>query len=362
MNTDKLKLLIIQRGITLKQALKRLDHAAFRVLFVVDEQGVLLGTLSDGDVRRAILAGKSLDSSIEDVFNKNPVSILTSKANKTVCREILYSKKILVLPVVDASKILVDFFTWEDVIEAGESKPILNYDKLDMSVVVMAGGKGTRLAPFTNVLPKPLIPIGEKTILEIIIEHFCDYGIKDYFLTVNYRGEMIKAYFDSIEKLYNVNYVWEKKFLGTAGCLTLLKGIVNKTFIVSNCDILVKANYHDVVSFHKSSRAAFTVVSSIQHISIPYGVVDFTDGGVVTGLQEKPEFSYPINTGVYILEPECLDLIPKDTVFHMTDLIESLIANGKKVCTYPVNEKDYIDIGQWDEYKKTLSLFPQELS
>ena len=211
------------------------------------------------------------------------------------------------------------------------------------------------MAPFTNVLPKPLIPIGDKTILELIIDEFQVFGIDNFFFTINYRGEMIKAYFDCIEKAYNVNYLKEVAFLGTAGSLKLLPPDFSNTFIVSNCDIIVKADYSDVLEFHRNSGALLTVLSSIQHYKIPYGVIQFEPGGGVTGFEEKPEYSFCINTGVYILDIECLKYIPEGEVFHMTHLMELIMKNGGKVATYPVNENDYIDIGQWEEYRRVIS-------
>jgi NDP-sugar pyrophosphorylase family protein len=166
---------------------------------------------------------------------------------------------------------------------------------------------------------------------------------------------MIKAYFDSIERDYSIGYIWEKEFLGTAGGLAYLKDALNETFIVSNCDIIVKADYADVIRFHKKNNASLTILSSIQHITIPYGVIEYRNGGKVSSITEKPEFSFTVNTGVYIVEPECLKLIRTDGVFHMTNLIESLLRAGKTVLTYPVNNKDYIDIGQWDEYQKNVN-------
>jgi len=166
---------------------------------------------------------------------------------------------------------------------------------------------------------------------------------------------MIKAYFDGIEKEYSVSYVMEDDFYGTAGSLTLVEGSINSTFIVSNCDIIVKADYGEVMNFHRENGSVLTVLSSIQHHTFPYGVVEFANGGQVTKIKEKPEYSFPVNTGVYILEPECFSYIPKSTFFNMTDLIETLIEKDKKVMMYPVNEKDFIDIGQWDEYRKSVN-------
>jgi dTDP-glucose pyrophosphorylase len=343
----------IEIGASIKQALKQLDETSHRILFVVDKDNYLRGTMSDGDARRAILAGTALEFSIEKVFNRAPHFLTEKEYTKEECKELFIQTKVLLLPVVDSLRKLIGAIAWEDIFNGTGAleRPL---GKIDVPVVIMAGGKGTRMAPFTNILPKPLIPVGEKTILEKIIEGFVACGADRFYATVNYRGEMIKAYFDSIEKDYILEFVWEKEFLGTAGCLRYLERSIDRTFIVSNCDIIVRVDYADVIAFHAHNSAALTVISSIQHISVPYGVIHFKEGGAVDSISEKPEYSYPINTGVYILEPRCLSFIPEGRPFHMTDLIAALIEAGERVFTYPVNEKEYLDIGQWEEYRRNL--------
>jgi NDP-sugar pyrophosphorylase family protein len=181
--------------------------------------------------------------------------------------------------------------------------------------------------------------------------------VDEFYFTLNYRGEMIQAYFNSISHSFNLHFVFEEDFYGTAGSLRLMPKKINETFIVSNCDILVKADYADVLQFHMTNNADLTIMSAFQHHKIPYGVIDFRENGIVTKISEKPEKTVAINTGVYVVNRDCIEMIPENVVFHMTDLIEKLIKNGKKVCTYPVNSDDYEDIGQWDEYHKTVRKF-----
>ena len=336
---------------SVKEALKKLDQVASKVLLVNNSDNKLLGTITDGDVRRHLLKGGSLHDPIKGIYNTQPK--YAEDAEPETLKKILLKFKIDLIPVVDSAGRVIDAYSWEDVFETPKQKKSAVLE--NVPTIIMAGGKGTRMQPFTSVLPKPLIPIGDKTILELLMENFADYGARDFYFTVNYRGEMIKAYFDSIEKQYSIQYIWEKQFAGTAGSLSLVDSM-DRTFLVSNCDIIVKANYEDIYKFHKDNDSLLTVVSSIQHHTVPYGVIDYSDGGVVTAIREKPEFSFPINTGVYLLEPEVLAYIPVNKVFHMTHLMEALIADGKKVLTYLVNEKDYIDIGQWEEYRKALSI------
>lgn len=347
---------ITRPTVLLKDALKKLDQAATGILFVTDDGGHLLGALSDGDARRAILSGAALESPIAGLFNTAPHALQKENFDRHTARQLFLERRIKVIPLLDHDGKLQDVLTWDSFFSSEDVPPPaapVSYD-LEIPVVIMAGGKGTRLAPFTNVLPKPLIPVGEKTILEMIVDEFHKFGARQFHLTVNYRGEMIRAYMDGLEKDYAVHYAWERDFCGTAGSLTLVKDHIKSDFIVSNCDILVKANYSDVLKFHRDNHAMLTVVSAIQHHAIPYGVIDFQPGGVVVGIREKPEYTVNINTGVYILSQDCLDLIPENEFFHMTHLIEKILATGGRVMTYPVNENDYIDIGQWSEYHSAI--------
>ncbi len=346
--------IFIDKNESIKGALKKLNQTAQKVLLVVNKNQILLGAITDGDIRRSILQGVSLEETIENVYQKKPILIKEDAYSIEACRKIFIQKRIELIPIVKTNGKVINYITWEDAFSQSEEsfkKP----QRLNIPVVIMAGGKGTRLAPFTNVLPKALIPLGDKTIMELIIEKFCKYGIENYYLILNHRGEMIRAYFDGIEKKYNINYIWEKNFYGTAGSLKLLEDYIDNNFIVTNCDIIVEADYSEVVSFHKKNNAFLTVLSSIQHYTIPYGIVEFKKGGQVIGIREKPEYTFTINSGVYILRKSCLENIPREKYYNMTDMISTLIKQKQKVLTYPVNENDYIDIGQWEEYQKVVS-------
>lgn len=339
---------------SIKDAMKKLDKTAEKVLLVADEDNRLLGTITDGDIRRYILSGRGLDNSIGEVYNKKPVYIRENDLSVSLIKEILTKHKIELLPVLDNENRIIDFKTWDQVFCEGKIEPVKT-EVIDIPVVIMAGGEGTRLEPFTVVLPKPLIPIGNRSIIEMIIDEFNKWGIGKYYLTLNYKGEMIKAYLNSIEKDYELNYIFEKKeFLGTAGSLKFLEDKIKDDFIVSNCDVIVRANFEDVLNFHKERNASLTILSSMQHYKIPYGVIEFKTGGEVTSIQEKPEYTFPINTGVYVLNKASLRFIPEGLYFNMTDLIRKLIKSDRKVFMYPVNENDYMDIGQWEEYKKVV--------
>ncbi len=344
--------LLIEKNVSVKEAMKKLDAVASKILFIIDKEQKLIGSFSDGDVRRYILNNGNLESKVEFSCNKKTFR-LDEGFKKFEAYQEMDNLDIIFAPVVNKVGKVIDIFTISGTVKTIEKA---KYEHLNVPVIIMAGGKGTRMEPFTNVLPKPLIPIGQKTMVEHIIDEYRKYQINDFFLTVNYKGNLIEAYFNGLEKDYNVTFLREKVFQGTAASLKLLEN-TPETSIVSNCDIIVKADYSDVIKFHKDSGAVLTMLSSIQHQTIPYGVVEFENGGRVKNIREKPEYSISVNTGVYILERKAWEYIPDNEFFHMTHLIETLIKNEMKVMTYPVNENDYIDVGQWDEYKSAVSKF-----
>lgn len=341
---------------SIKEALKKLDKTAEKTLFVIDVANRLLGTITDGDIRRYILKTGKIEGKVEDIYNKNPIKILTTEFSIEDVKSIMLKKKIEVIPVIDEENKLIDYYTWNELF-SGSSPKIQKKLLTGVPVVIMAGGKGTRLDPLTKILPKPLIPVGEKTMVEHIIDNFKTFGIEKFYFILNYKGTMIEAYFNSIERDYQIEFIWEKEFLGTAGGLKLLENKLNGDFVVSNCDILVKADFYDVYNYHKDNESFLTSITSIQHHKIPYGVVNIQNGGKIKNIEEKPEYSFQINTGVYFFNSEVFKYIPDNKYFDMPELIKSLIKNNKKVLAYPVNESNYVDMGQWEEYKMVLKNF-----
>lgn len=345
--------ILILKTESIIDALKKLNKSGEKTLLVIDNKKRLLGTITDGDIRRYILSGKSLENDIGEVYNKKPIYIKKKDYSKKLAKKILIEKKIELLPIIDENNKVIDFTTWKQLFSDIETSSSMK-SEIKIPVVIMAGGKGTRLEPFTKILPKPLIPLGDKPVIEIIIDEFKKHGIYEYYLTLNYKGEIIESYFNNIRKDYEIKYIKEEDFSGTAGSLKLIEEEITDIFIVSNCDVIVKANFEEVVNFHKNQNTSVTILSAIQHFKIPYGVTNFKEGGEVVDIVEKPEYTFTINTGVYVVNKNALQFIPEKSYFNMTDLIKSLIKNKKKVITYPVNENDYIDIGQWEEYKKAI--------
>ncbi len=338
--------ILISQAHTIMEAVQILNQTSSQILFVIDEGGVLHGALADGDVRRAILEGKDLSSSIQGVYNSQPKSI--SSHSLEAAREIMETYGISRVPVVNRKNQPVSVVYLEDVLSA-EDKAESRSNK----VVIMAGGKGTRLDPITRIVPKPLLPIGDKPMLELIMESFAERGFSDFLLSINYRKDFIKTYLAERSDLpFSISCIEEESFLGTAGSLALMREYLKETFFVSNCDILVDVNYASALEFHLENECLFTIVGALKKINVPYGVIHLKDGDF-DRVEEKPDVPLIVNTGVYLLEPECIDMIQEGEKIDMTDLIERIRNRGGKVGVFPVHRK-WIDIGQWGEYKRVL--------
>lgn len=258
-------------------------------------------------------------------------------------------EKIRVVPVLDEKKHIVD------IIMADRSKYLEKAKKMFISgvnVVIMAGGKGTRLYPYTKILPKPLIPIGEIPIVERVINAFAEYGISNFLMTVNYKKNMIKSYFSEIEKNYTIEYVEEEKPLGTAGSIKLIDKPMREPLFVANCDSLVRTDYIKLYQYHTDMRNAITIVTALKNDTIPYGVVYSKADGILERMDEKPLRSYFINTGMYVINPQMIDLIPEDSLFHMTQLVEKAVECGHRVGVYPVSEDSFLDMGEFAEMRR----------
>lgn len=348
----RLKKVLIKPNGTIKQALKQMDAMGEKTLIAVDDRNRILGTITDGDIRRWILKGKSLNESLENAMNRHPFTLKGGFARESA-KQLMLRHQVGCLPVIDGTKKVISCLWWVDLFE-NDSK---NLKSLKLPVVIMAGGEGVRLHPFTKILPKPLMPVGDKPIIEIIIDRFFGYGCEDFYLSLNYKSNMIKAYFSDFEHKYKINYVLENKPLGTAGSLHLLKNRIKKTFFVSNCDILIEADYADILKFHNKKKNKITLVSSMKNFTIPYGVCEIETGGDLRDIREKPEYDFLVNTGMYILDASVLDDIPKNRFYNITDLIGDYIEKRKKIGVYPVSEKSWLDMGQWEELQKMVNRF-----
>lgn len=328
------------------EAMQQIDQNAKGILFVINQERKIIGSLTDGDIRRWLIKTANLHGKVSDVMHGSVRYLYVGEEDRA--SEYMHRNDITAVPIVNGDKQLINLIFDTDKVEEKSKK-----DKLcDVMVVIMAGGKGSRLYPYTKILPKPLIPIGDIPIVERIIERFVEYGVSQYYMTVNYKKGMIKSYFAELLPSYHIDYIEEEKPLGTAGSLTIIKQKFENPIFVTNCDILIRADYANIYEYHQKSGNAMTIVTALKKIVVPYGVLRSKEHGVVTGMEEKPELSYFVNTGMYVLNPEVLRFIPENQFFHMTDLADSLLKQGIRVGMYPVSEDSFLDMGEIEEMKR----------
>ncbi len=357
LNRKQIAPYLLGMDISVKQAMQRLDENEEKTIFVLDPQKRLAGALTDGDIRRWILGEGNLTDPVHKVCNRRPSSARMPYDLDEI-RRMMTVQEIACVPVLDADGKIVDLLFWKDVFQ-DDSRPAKK--QLDVSAVIMAGGRGVRLDPFTRILPKPLIPIGDKPIIEIIIDKFREHGLREFYVSVNYKSNMIKAYFDDANPDYRVHYVHEDQPLGTAGSLKLLEGRLKGSFFVSNCDILIEGDYAEILDHHDAKQNDITLVASVKNYHIPYGVCDIENGGTLSRIREKPELDFLVNTGMYVLKAGTLDLIPRNRMFHITDLIQAVKKEGGHVGVFPVSDKSWIDVGEWDEFRKAVKIFSDDM-
>lgn len=348
MDDSELKKYIATGDITIVEAMGKIDLNSAGILYIVDEDDRLTGSLTDGDIRRWIIKTGNLEGQVSQVFYKDVRYVFESETD--LCARMMESMKINSLPVVDSGMHIKDVIFQKGYLKEGAVKKSCALK--DIPIIIMAGGKGTRLYPYTKILPKPLIPIGEIPILERIMERFHEFGADEFYLTVNYRKEMIKSYFSEIKHDYMIHYVEEHKPLGTAGSIRLIEKHFSTPIVITNCDSLIEADYGKVLEYHKSSKNELTIVSSLKNTRIPYGVLHCGKNGIITTMEEKPQLSYFINTGMYVVNPEHIGRIPENQVYHMTDLAGELMKKGRQVGMYPLSEDSFLDMGEFEEMKR----------
>lgn len=342
--------IICQSKDSIIYALRKMDIVQRKLLIVLQDD-VYMGLLSIGDLQRAIIAGLDYATPVIQIL-RNDILVANETDSLDKVKKIMLEFRTEFMPILNSNKDIVEIIYWEDLFL---TKSPSKETSLGLPVVVMAGGKGTRLRPLTNVLPKPLIPIDERTILEHIFDQFNDIGCDQFYISLNYKSKMIKYYLESqAEKHYNVTYFEENKPLGTAGSLYLLKDKIETSFFVTNCDILIDQDYSEVYEYHKESGNELTVVVALKQIDIPYGTIETSSNGKLISLKEKPLLTFKINSGVYILEPHLLKEIPANEFFHITALIQRILNRNGKVGCFPVSEHSWRDIGEWNEYLRNI--------
>lgn len=329
--------------LTVAEAMQRIDNNASGILFLADENGILVGCITDGDIRRFLLSGGKMDAPAVEASNHNPKVARTEDE----ARLLYHKKNYIVIPIVNENGEIIDLYSGE----SGEQNQ-KKRNALNVPVVINAGGKGTRLDPFTRVLPKPLIPVGELPIIEHIMREYQSYSCDEFHIIVNYKKDLMKAYFADNENRYNISWYDEEKPLGTGGGLSLLRGKFDSSFFFANCDALLTANYESMIKFHKENGNVITMICAYKNMNIPYGVIEMGVNGTIQSMKEKPLMSFLTNTGIYIVEPEVIDDIEDGVSIGFPDIVERERQKGKKVAVFPVSENDWMDMGQLPELEK----------
>lgn len=335
--------IIIKGEETILFALKRMDILERKLLIII-KNDKFIGLLSVGDIQRAIIKNLPFDTLVTSIIRED-IRVAYIGDDKEKIKADMIEERIECMPVIDKDSNLVDVIFWEDIL--GGKTDL--FERINIPVVIMAGGEGTRLKPLTNILPKPLIPIVDKTIIEDIMDRFVLAGCNKFYISVNYKAEMIIHYLESLHNpAYSLQFFQEEKPLGTAGSLYLLSDKLSSTFFVTNCDIIVKQDLDEVYKYHKDNKNDITIVAALKHYKIPYGTIESGIDGILTSLSEKPEIVFKINSGVYILEPDTISQIPQDEFFHITDLILKIKRKKGRVGVFPISEKSWQDYGLFE--------------
>ena len=334
--------LVVTAELSIQRVMETIDRAAKGIVLVVDRERHLLGTVTDGDIRRGILHGIGLEEQVEKVMNRHPF-VATLGTTPEEIRGIMKTHEIKQIPIINKDRQIVDLALWQDFI----AQPIARANP----VIILAGGLGTRLRPLTEEIPKPLLKVGDKPILQLIIERLAQNGFHHIFVSVCYKAEMIEDYFGDGSKLgVSIEYLKEDKLTGTAGPLKLAQGKIQTPFLVMNGDLLTQVNFENLLDFHVKGSFELTVGVKNYGFQVPYGVLKL-NGDRITALEEKPTQTFFVNAGIYALNPELLELIPADRYFDMTDLAEELLKQNRPVGGFPLYEY-WLDIGNQETFRQ----------
>lgn len=340
----KIDRVLIKSDYTLRFAIQRMNKFGLKSLVVVDKNDNFIGVLSNGDIRRAISRKIRIDTKLIKLCNKKAIYFYEDNLKLIKAKKLIIRKDIDLLPILNKSKKIIKIIFEKDFTKKNKIK--INKKKIPLvNVMIMSGGKGTRLQPYTSVLPKPLLPYKGKPLIEHVIKNFMKYKIKNFTCSLHYQSHLIKAFFKERKLPINLNYLEEKKPLGTAGSLKMLKGM-NRNFIVTNCDTLINYDLNKILKFHKKNSNDLTVICAKMPIQIPYGVCEIDSKNVLNKINEKPKNVYLASVGTYMLNSKLISLIPKkDTVYNMTDLINDAKIRQKKVGVFVIPKKSWLDLG-----------------
>jgi len=338
---ENINSLFIKEDNTIKESLEIIDKAAMRIAIVIDSHNKFLGTLSDGDIRRALLSSLCLSDSIKDIYFKNCTTGLNTESKEEIIKKAIQNK-VYQIPILDTNNYIVDVL---------DLATLLSIKKRKNKVILMAGGLGTRLRPLTTDTPKPLLKVGNKPILQTIIESFASHGFENIIISLNYKSQMIRDYFkDGKDYGVTISYIEENKRLGTAGALSLLHENPSEPFFVMNADLLTNVNFAELLDFHTTSHSIGTMCVREYQYQIPYGVIETKDTQI-TSIIEKPTQKFFVNAGIYLLNPEVLNYVPKNEYYDMPTLFENIIEQQKKVLS-SASDEYWLDIGQHHDFVK----------
>lgn len=349
--SNSLKKFLIKKDYSIKEAISKIKSNGSRTVIVVDDKNKLLGTLTEGDTQKALIDNLDINSKILGIYNKNPFKVNFKKINSEHLRKIFIENQFGAIPVINNNNVVKKIITWSNFFKKEEPK--INFKKIN--VVIMAGGKGERLKPFTEVLPKPLIPINYKPMLEHILDGFVLFGFNQFHILINHQANLIKNYFNS-EKKFNIEFIKEKKPLGTAGGLKLLNKIKSDNFLLANCDTIYKIDYSKFYNFHISKKNFISLAVSEKNYEFPYGVCK-AKLGVLKSLKEKPKFKFLANAGLYFINKKILSLIKKNKKYDMNELLNYCLKNKKKIGVFKIDTNQWTDLGQANEFKNFIKSF-----
>ena len=323
------------------EAIEIIDKNTMGVVYVCNEK-TLVGSVTDGDIRRYILKCGTIEGTIQQVMNENPKKLFINDDVDAILK--MKEWNISSIPIVDQDNEITNILFL--------NKRMDKKVDINVPVVIMAGGKGTRLYPYTQVLPKPLIPINDKTITELIMEKFEEFNCVKFSMIVNYKKEFIKAFFKEHEYPRDIRFYEEKDFLGTAGGLKLIEKDMDTTFFLNNCDVIIEEDYAKIMQYHRKNKNIITMVCALKKETFPYGTVETDEKGNLLCLKEKPSFEFLTNTGLYVIEPKFLQYIPENEFIHITDVIQKCIDLKENVGVFPICDEAWMDMGQIEELDK----------
>ncbi len=344
---------LVSSNLTIKKTISFMSKYGFKSVVLSNEKNILEGVVSDGDIRKSIFKNSNLNNSIKTISTKRPFVLKSLKFNKKKISQIFINKKYDLIPIVDTYNKILKIIEFKDVLERKKKK---KFKELNIPIIIMSGGKGSRLEPFTKILPKPLIPIKDDTLISLIIKKFEKFKIKKIFFSINYKSKIFKAFIEEKKYPFKVTFIEENKPLGTVGSLSLIVDKIPNLCIVTNCDTILNYDYTKIVEYHKREKNFITIVGCKKNFKMPYGECKVDEKNNLIKIKEKPNFKFLVNTGFYVISKEVLKKIPKNKFYNFTDLLNNKTIKNKKISVYEVENKHWVDVGQWPEYKKAVKI------